>query len=163
MAFGRKIDQGDTRPPEGHKSKIGWMLRIIAWFSPLIFILFGYFVLPETRTSVLDTIFSIDAWNNIALSLLIIVFLSFLWIIYNFIWLDDRETTANELMAVSIISILWTTVICTFTGTLVFTQTGVQWYALVPALFTLGDCLMSVKVSINNAAQKPWFGRRGTL
>lgn len=94
--------------------------------------------------------------------LLLLVLISIAWLIGEFFSVTSRETvvTALQLDAVlsAIAAILFTGAAGWFIGT-----GQLQWWFIVPWLATIIDALTAAWLGINNAAQKPFLSKKGTI
>jgi hypothetical protein len=93
--------------------------------------------------------------------LLVLVLIAIAWLIGEFFSVTSRETVV---MALQLDALLSTTAAILFTGAAGwFIGTGnLQWWFIVPWIATIIDALTAGWLGINNAAQKPFFGKQGT-
>lgn len=110
------------------------------------------------RTSVTAT----DIPSDVYLWLLIMVVLSVVWLVSEFLAVTNRETVVRALQ--------WDAAISTATAAIFSGAAGwfiaegeLEWWFLVPWIAAVIDAFTSSWLGINNAAQKPFLSHRGSM
>jgi hypothetical protein len=93
--------------------------------------------------------------------LLLMVILSVAWLIAEFISVTNRDTIVIALQWDAVISLL-TAVIFTGMGGWFLGTGSLEWWIVVPWIASTVDAITAAWLGINNAAQKPFLGQRGT-
>lgn len=137
---------------------------LIIWLFPYLLAAGAYFAgsvyepAAALRTSVLEWPIPPAAYGG----LLLLVLISIAWLIGEFFSVTSRETVVTALQLDAVLSttaaILFTGVAGWFIGT-----DRLQWWFIVPWLATIVDALTAAWLGINNAAQKPFLSKKGTI
>jgi hypothetical protein len=94
--------------------------------------------------------------------LLLLVLVSIVWLIGEFFSVTSRETVVTALQLDSVLSSATAIIFTGFAGYFIGTG-GLQWWFIVPWLATIVDALTAAWLGINNAAQKPFLSKKGTI
>jgi hypothetical protein len=94
--------------------------------------------------------------------LLLLVLLSAIWLIVEFVSVTNRETVVVALQTDAVVSSLTAMVLTGLAGYYIGT-TGLEWWLMVPWVTSILDAVISAWLGINNAAQKPFLSPRGTV
>jgi hypothetical protein len=150
--------QPEARMTSGRKTAIlgiwvfPYVLAACAYFA-------GVFYEPALvlRTSVLTWPIpqAVYGW------LLLMVLVSALWLVGEFFSVTGRETVVSALQWDAVVSALTAIVFTGWGGWFIGTET-LEWWFIVPWVAAIVDALTAAWLSINNAAQKPFMGSRGT-
>ena len=94
--------------------------------------------------------------------LLLLVLLSAVWLVGEFFSVTSRETVVAALQWDAVISSLTAILFTGWAGWFIGTDT-LEWWFIVPWGASVVDALTAAWLSINNAAQKPFLSKRGTI
>jgi hypothetical protein len=94
--------------------------------------------------------------------LLLLVLLSAVWLVGEFFSVTSRETVVAALQWDAVISSLTAIIFTGWAGWFIGTDT-LEWWFIVPWGASVIDALTAAWLSINNAAQKPFLSKRGTI
>ncbi len=94
--------------------------------------------------------------------LLLLVLLSAIWLVGEFFSVTSRETVVAALQWDAIISSLTAILFTGWAGWFMGTD-ALEWWFVVPWGASIIDALTAAWLSINNAAQKPFLSKRGTI
>ena len=138
-------------------------LMLIDWVFPFVLAVVAYLLSKfyEPASSLSEPVLTWPVPDGVYLWLLLIVLAAIFWLVFEFLFVSDRETIISALQLDVTFSIL---------GALVFTGVGgwllgteqLQWWFIVPWAATFVDALTAGWLSVNNAAQKPFLSSRGT-
>jgi len=152
---------GNDAPTMGAISRTFWM---IIWLFPYFLSGIGY-LLANTygpAASLGTSVFDLPVPANVYLWLLIMVIASGVWLVGEFISVTGRETVVSALQMDAVFSSLTAILFTGFAGYFIGID-KLQWWFVVPWIATIIDAVTAAMLSVNNAAQKPFLSKRGTI
>ena len=135
-------------------------IRFVAWAFPAALLLAGYITgmfLPEFAGDV-----PWPAPGPVWPPLMVTTLVAVGWLLFEMKSAVDRETTVGELQADHTVSVTWAFLFAGGCGWFIATKGTMPWWFLVPFVESILDGILTGYLGINNAAQKPFFGKRGT-
>ena len=156
--------QPDSSRDVASMSLIRRVSLVVIWSFPFLLAVGAYMAASYTesaaslRTSVFDWPISEDVYGW----LLLFVLLSGAWLIGEFISVTSRETVVTALQMDALISTLTALLLTGLAGWYIGKGT-LQWWLVVPWVVSMADALLAGWLGINNAAQKPFLSKKGTI
>lgn len=151
-------------PAASGRTKGGILGMLGIWMFPYLLAGGGYAAgaLYEPAKSLRTSVTELPIPEDVYLWLLVMVVLSVIWLVAEFINVTNRETVVRSLQWDAAISTVTAALFSGFGGYLIATE-QLQWWFVVPWVGAVIDSLTSGWLGINNAAQKPFLSQRGTM
>lgn len=157
----------DIRPGASGDEGMGAAARTIwmtIWLFPYVLAALAYLAANfyGPAASLKQSVFEFPIPPGVYLWLLLMVIAAGVWLVGEFISVTSRETVVSALQMDAVFSTLTAILFTGFAGYFIGTDT-LQWWFVVPWAVTVIDAVTAAMLSVNNAAQKPFLSKRGTI
>lgn len=134
------------------------------WMFPYLLAALAYFggVFYEPAAILREPVFVWPIPQAVYGWLLLMVLLSAVWLVGEFFSVTSRETVVAALQWDAVVSSFTAILFTGWAGWFIGTNT-LEWWFIVPWGASVIDALTAAWLSINNAAQKPFLSKKGTI